>query len=215
MAPPDLPIKVCGLTRLADARLAWELGAAALGFVFHSGSPRALTPDAAAALRRRLPREAFCVGVFVDRPADEVNAVADHVGLDAAQLHGGESAAVCAAVRVPVIKALRAAPGRPLATPPPDHPAAAFLLDAWDPARPGGTGRRADWEVARALAAGCRLILAGGLTPDLVAVAAAAVRPAGLDLCSGLERAPGVKDPARLRALFANFQPGGRPCLLA
>jgi len=215
MTPPDLPVKVCGLTRLADARLAWELGAAALGFIFHPGSPRALTPDAAAALRRRLPREAFCVGVFVDRPADEVNAVAAHVGLDAVQLHGRESAAVCAAVRVPVIKALRPAPGEPTATPARDHPAAAFLLDAWDPARPGGSGRRADWDVARVLAAGCRLILAGGLTPDTVAAAAVAVRPSGLDLCSGLERTPGVKDPARLRALFANLQPGDRPCLLA
>jgi phosphoribosylanthranilate isomerase len=215
MAPPDLPVKVCGLIRLADARLAWELGAAALGFVFHPGSPRSLTPDAAAALRRRLPREAFCVGVFVDRPADEVNAVAVRVGLDAVQLHGRESVAVCAAVRLPVIKALRPAPGEPTETPAPDHPAAAFLLDAWDPALPGGSGRRAEWHVARVLAAGCRLILAGGLTPDTVVAAAAAVRPAGLDLCSGLEQTPGVKDPALLRALFANFQPGGRPCLLA
>ncbi len=215
MAPPDLPVKVCGLTRLADARLAWELGAAALGFVFHPGSPRALTPAAAAALRRRLPREAFCVGVFVDRPADEVNAVAARVGLDAVQLHGDESAAVCAAVRVPVIKALRPAPGEPPAAPARAHPAAAFLIDATDPERPGGTGRRADWDIARALAADCRLILAGGLTPDTVVAAAAAVRPAGLDLCSGLERAPGLKDPGLLRALFAHFQPGGRPCLLA
>ncbi|MHB8078144.1 MAG: phosphoribosylanthranilate isomerase [Candidatus Krumholzibacteriia bacterium] len=215
MASPDLPVKVCGLTRLADARLAWELGAAALGFVFHPASPRALTPDAAAALRRRLPREAFCVGVFVDRPVAEVNAVAARVGLDAVQLHGGESAADCAAVRPPVIKALRPAPGGPAAVPPSGHPAAAFLLDAWDPARPGGSGRRADWQLAGALAAGCRLILAGGLTPDTVAAAAAAVRPAGLDLCSGLERAPGVKDPARLRALFTELRPGGRPCLLA
>jgi len=215
MAPPDLPVKVCGLTRLADARLAWELGAAALGFIFHPGSSRVLTPDAAAALRRRLPREAYCVGVFVDRPADEVNAVAVRVGLDAVQLHGGESAAVCAAVRLPVIKALRSAPGEPPVTPAPDHPAAAFLLDAWEPVLPGGSGRRADWDVARTLAAGCRLILAGGLTPDTIVAAASAVRPAGLDLCSGLERAPGVKDAGRLRALFANLQPGGRPCLLA
>jgi phosphoribosylanthranilate isomerase len=212
---PALPVKVCGLTRLADARLAWELGAAALGFVFHRASPRSLGPLDAAALRRGLPPEAFCVGVFVDRPAEEVNAVAALVGLDAAQLHGDEPAGLCAAVRVPVIKALRPAPGAPPPDAPADHPAAAFLLDAWDAQLPGGTGRRADWELARDLAARCRLILAGGLDPDNAAAAAAAACPAALDLSSGLESAPGVKDPARLRALFAHFAPGGRPCLLA
>jgi len=211
----DVAVKVCGLTRLADARLAWELGASALGFVFHPASPRFLPVEAALFIRRRLPREACCVGVFVDAPPAEVNAVAATLALDAAQLHGDESAHACAAVRVPVIKALRPRPGAPAPDCPPDHPAAAFLLDAWDPARAGGTGRVADWDLARGLSSRCRLILAGGITPENAAAAVAAARPAALDLSSGVERAPGQKDPDRLRALFAAVGNGDRPCLLA
>jgi len=211
--PLPVRVKLCGLTREEDARLAWELGAAALGFVFHPGSPRCLTAKRAGELRRALPPDAFTVGVFVDRPADEVNAVAAEVGLDAVQLHGSESPETVAAAVLPVIKALQPADladeGRLRA-----YGAALLLLDAHGPGRSGGTGARADWAAAARLARRFPLVLAGGLSPDNAAEALTAVSPFALDLCSGVEASPGVKDPARLRALFdALPQTGGRPCL--
>jgi phosphoribosylanthranilate isomerase len=209
-----LPVKICGLTCLDDAALAWELGASALGFIFHPASPRYITPDEAARIRRQLPRGAYTVGVFVNEDPDRVNTVAGLVGLDAVQLHGTEGPDTCRAIRVPVIKTLRAedagrlddfAAGRP----------AAFLMDTSDPVLLGGTGRPADWNVARRLAGQTRLILAGGLSPANILQAAASVHPDGLDVNSGVESAPGRKDPARLRALF-DLLPwkGERPCLL-
>jgi len=208
-----LNVKLCGLTREQDARLAWELGAAALGFVFHPESPRRVTAARAAVIRRALPADAFTVGVFVDRPADEVNAVAAEVGLDAVQLHGSESPETVAAVVLPVIKALQpsdlADEGRLRA-----YGRALFLLDARLSGRAGGTGRRADWTAAARLARHVPLILAGGLSPETVGEALAVVNPLALDLASGVESSPGIKDPARLRALFDALPPtGGRPCL--
>lgn len=207
-------IKVCGLTREPDALLAWELGAAALGFVFHPKSPRCLTAARAAQLRRALPGEAFTVGVFVDRPAAEVEDVAAGAGLSAVQLHGHESPEEVAAVGLPVIKALTpedlADAGRRRA-----YGAALLLLDAHLPGAPGGTGRLADWAAAARLAGERPLVLAGGLTPANIGGALAAVAPFALDLSSGVESAPGAKDPALLRALFAAVpRQGERPCLL-
>lgn len=205
-----IPVKVCGLTRAEDARLAWELGASALGFVFHPASPRAVTARRVAEIRRELPPEAFCVGVFVDLVPELVNALAEEAGLDAVQLHGRETPEACAAITRPVIKAIRAEDE--------DHldaiPAAAFLLDAAHPTLAGGTGLKADWNLAARLARLKPLILAGGLEPGNVLEASAAVRPAALDVCSGVEAAPGIKDPARLRALLRCTTNGERPCLL-
>lgn len=205
------PVKICGLTRLQDARLAWELGAAALGFIFHAKSPRSLAPDQAAEIRRQLPQEAFCVGVFVNWSAEAMNRVADDVGLDALQLHGRETPATCAACRRPVIKVIRAEDTDQLDT----YPAAAFLLDAAHPTLLGGTGLRADWELARNLACRVPLILAGGLTPANIREAEASVHPLGLDVASGVEAAPGIKDPALLTELMNCMQSHGeRPCLI-
>ncbi len=210
------PVKICGLTREQDALLAWELGAAALGFVFCAASPRYVTPARAVELRRALPAEAFCVGVFVDAESEEMNRVCAGAGLAAAQLHGRETPEACAAVAVPVIKVLQpeeaADLGRARA-----YGAAAVLLDAPRlPGLPGGTGRLADWNAARELARRLPLVLAGGLTPANVREAWKSVRPAALDLSSGVESAPGLKDPRKLRALFSALpEPGGgRPCLI-
>lgn len=205
-------VKVCGLTRLEDARLAWELGAAALGFVFHPGSPRAVTTAQAARIRAGLPPEAVCIGVFVDRGASEMRDVAEAVGLSALQLHGRETPETAARLGLPVIKAIRAEDadeGRLR-----EFQVAAFLLDASHPSLHGGTGLRADWGLARKLAARHPLILAGGLHPGNAREAMDAVNPLGLDLSSGLEAAPGRKDPDRLRELFRCLPlKGERPCL--
>lgn len=205
-----IPVKVCGLTRAEDARLAWELGASALGFVFHPASPRAVTARRVAEIRRELPPEAFCVGVFVDLVPELVNALAEEAGLDAVQLHGRETPSACAAITRPVIKAIRAEDEPCLGA----YPVAAFLLDAAHPTLAGGTGLKADWNLAARLARIKPLILAGGLEPGNVLEASSVVRPAALDVCSGIEAAPGIKDPARLRALLQCTTNGERPCLL-
>jgi phosphoribosylanthranilate isomerase len=206
-----IPVKICGLTRLEDARLAWEGGASALGFVFHPASPRAVTAKHVRAMRRALPPEAFCIGVFVDLEAARVNAIAAEAELDAVQLHGHETPETCAAILRPVIKAIHAEDAVRLA----DYAVAAFLLDAAHPTLAGGTGRQADWHLAARIAQDRPLILAGGLNPDNILEATARVRPAGLDVCSGVEAAPGIKDAVLLKALLARAtQQGERPCLL-
>ncbi len=205
-------IKVCGITRAEDGRLAWELGAAALGFVFHAASPRGVTAKEVARIRRELPEDAVCIGVFVDRCAEEIRDVAAEVRLSAVQLHGRETPELAAQIELPVIKALRAeeVDGVRLR----EYRVAAFLLDASHPTLAGGTGLCADWELARKLAVHQPLILAGGLNPGNARKAFEVVRPRGLDLSSGLEIAPGRKDPARMRGLFTQFpQIGVRPCL--
>jgi len=195
------PVKVCGLTRSEDALLAWELGASALGFIFHPKSPRAVTAAQVATIRATLPPEAVTVGVFVDWEPERVNDAVEEAGLSLAQLHGHESPEHTARIQVPVIKVIWEQEARDeelLA----GYDVAAFLLDASHPTLPGGTGLRSDWALARKLAARYPLILAGGITPDNAREAWDTVHPAALDLASGVEASPGVKDPAKLRALF-------------
>jgi phosphoribosylanthranilate isomerase len=135
------------------------------------------------------------VGVFVNQTADEINGIADRIRLAAVQLHGDEPAAILEALRAPAIKAVSDDRG---AT---EWPArVTLLLDAQDRERRGGTGRMSDWTAAAAIARRRRLLLAGGLTPDNVAAAIAAVGPFGVDVSSGVESAPGVKDHGRIRA---------------
>ncbi|WP_005033536.1 phosphoribosylanthranilate isomerase [Holophaga foetida] len=195
------PVKVCGLTRSEDALLAWELGASALGFIFHPRSPRAVTAAQVAAIRAALPPEAITVGVFVDWEAERVNEAVQEAGLSLAQLHGHEGPELAARIQVPVIKVIWEEEARDeglLRA----YEVAAFLLDASHPTLPGGTGLRSDWALARELAQRHPLILAGGLNPLNAREAWDSVHPAALDLASGVEASPGVKDPAKLRALF-------------
>jgi phosphoribosylanthranilate isomerase len=195
----SLRIKVCGVTREADAALAAELGVDAVGFNFAPGSPRRLEPDRARALGAVLPPFVVRVGVFVDADRKEIEAVAGRAGLHVAQLHGEETPEMCAALRLPWYKAHRVGEGF-RADSVRKWGGGAFLLDAAAPDRRGGTGRTFDWAVAREAAAHGRVILAGGLTPENVAAAIAAARPYAVDVSSGVESAPGVKDPGRLRA---------------
>ena len=196
-------VKVCGITRVEDALLASDLGASAVGFVFWPPSPRYLDPAAARAIAARLPGDVAPVGVFVDPPAEEVRRVVEAVGLAAVQLHGDEPAAFCRALPYRVIKAVGVAEADATREAAGAVPAeATVLLDARDPVRRGGTGRTVDWEIAAAVAAERRVFLAGGLGPANARAAVRAVRPYGLDVSSGVEAAPGRKDPARLRGFF-------------
>jgi len=193
-------VKICGITRPADASAAVEAGANALGFVFWPNSPRFVDPYAARAIVGKLPPFVVPVGVFVNQPVEYVRGVAALVGLGAVQLHGDEDPAYLAGIRYAVIKAVSVGDR-------PDQldqwsPRTMLLLDVRDPVARGGTGRTIDWTAAASIARRRRSLLAGGLSPDNVAEAIALVQPYGIDVSSGVERSPGVKDPARIRALF-------------
>jgi phosphoribosylanthranilate isomerase len=197
-------IKICGITKLEDAKLSAELGAHAIGLNFFDGSPRCITPFAAAELIRRLPLFVATIGVFVNWTQAPVIALCKALGLSAAQLHGDETTQVVEAVarRLPVIKALRLGAGSEK----PDFSsyrcASAFLLDSALTGHYGGSGTTGNWHLARTAAQTQRIILAGGLTPENVGEAIRIVRPYAVDVTSGVEARPGKKDPVKLRAFF-------------
>jgi phosphoribosylanthranilate isomerase len=191
-------IKICGITRAEDADAAVAAGAAAIGFVFWPQSPRFIDPYRARRIAAALPPFVMPVGVFVNQPLAYVTGVASLVRLGAVQLHGDETLEYASAITTPVIKAMSLETQWASAWP----ARTTILLDVHDPVTRGGTGRTIDWTAAEAVAAQRRILLAGGLTPDNVADAIARVRPYGIDVSSGVERAPGIKDPQRLRALF-------------
>lgn len=192
-------VKICGVTRAEDADAAVEAGASAIGFVFWPRSPRFIDPFRARTIVERLPPFVTPVGLFVNQPADHINGVASLVRLGAVQLHGDETPGDAALILRPVVKAVTAQPADVLRM---WSARTTLLVDAHDPERRGGTGRTVDWDAAARIAAQRQTILAGGLTPDNVAEAIARVRPFGVDVSSGVEQAPGIKDRARIRALF-------------
>ena len=189
-------VKICGITRLEDAQAAVAAGANALGFVFWPKSPRHIDPYRARRIVAALPPFVTPVGVFVDQPAAYVNGVSSLVRLGAVQLHGAEDAAYAKTIARPVVKAIsdgawEAWPANVL-----------VLLDVHDPIRKGGTGKTIDWTAAAEVAKCRDVLLAGGLTPENVAEAIARVQPYGIDVSSGVETEPGIKDHVRLKALF-------------
>jgi phosphoribosylanthranilate isomerase len=191
-------VKICGITRLRDAQAAVEHGAAAIGFNFWPSSPRFIDPYRARKIARALPPFIATVGVFVNQPTEYINGVASLVPLTVVQLHGDESPAFAVRLSRPVLKAVTLSE-RSGEWP----PNVMLLVDVHDPAKRGGTGRTADWALAAALARERRIVLAGGLTSDNVADALSAVQPWGIDVSSGVEEAPGIKDERRIAALFA------------
>lgn len=194
-------VKICGITRPQDAERAVAVGATAIGFIFWPSSPRRVEFEAARSIARLLPPPVMKVGVFVDAPAGELARAVQEVGLDAVQLHGSESPDTVHGLDVRVIKAV-ALGSADADTQIAQWTGTTLLLDAYDPVRRGGTGCVVDWDRAAGLARRHEIILAGGLTPENVAEAVRRVRPAGIDVSSGVERAPGIKDPVKLAALF-------------
>ena len=197
-----LHVKVCGITRAEDALLAASLGATTLGFIFWPETPRFVDPYRARAIVAQLPPGVSPVGVFVDQPIDYVRGVATLVKLGAVQLHGREPLEYYRQLSHRVIKAMAIAEDSPIDSIDEVPPDVTVLLDAHDPVRVGGTGKRIDWRVAATIARRRRIILSGGLRSDNVGEAIRTVRPYGVDVSSGVEKRPGVKDPARLRRFF-------------
>ncbi len=193
-------IKICGITRREDAEAAVELGANALGFVLWPSSPRHATVKTVEAIVRDLPPFVTAVGVFVDPTADDSAQAAD-AGVRLAQIHGAVPAWTAGRGRLPVLRAVHLGAASADAIEPAVNDAT-VLLDAHDPVRHGGTGQTVDWSRARAVAARRRVVLAGGLTAANVREAILAVRPYAVDVASGVEIEPGVKDPLKLRAFI-------------
>jgi phosphoribosylanthranilate isomerase len=199
-------VKVCGIRRSEDAVLAAGLGAAALGFVFWPRSPRVVSAAVAREIIARLPPFVTAVGVFVNQPVDEVLETASAAGVSAVQLHGDEDPVAYVSRGVRVIKALAVGEQFTAADAARVPAGVTVLLDAHDPIRRGGTGQTIDWSRAAAVAGMRPVVLSGGLTPDNVERAVRTVRPYAVDVSSGVEAAPGVKDESKLRAFFAALQ---------
>lgn len=198
-------VKICGITNLKDALAAPAFGADMLGFNFYSKSPRYIQPPAAGAIGSRVPKNIRKVGVFVNESVANIAAVCIAAKLDVVQLHGDEDEEllrqVRAATHLPVIRALRI--GGPDDVP--ETEADAVLLDAYSPDSYGGTGEIFEWEKAVALKTRFdEIYLAGGLTPDNVAEAVKAVMPFAVDVASGVELSPRVKDIQKMKAFITN-----------
>ena len=203
-------VKICGITNIDDAQAAISAGADMLGFNFYRPSPRYIEPQAATEIIKAIrsnaggrDRSASMVGVFVDESIENVSRIADEIGLDGIQLHGEETAEYCRRLKelCPqkfLIKAVTAKANAGVESA--GYPVDAIMFDAFDEKLRGGTGRVADWSIAREVARTVpRLFLAGGLSPENVADAIAAVGPYGVDVCSAVEAAPGRKSASRMR----------------
>lgn len=197
-------IKFCGLTRLDDATAAVEAGAWALGMILWAGSARACPPDEAARIAAAYRRKAEVCGVFVDATLEEVTRAVEELGLTMVQLHGDEGPMYCTEVArrtgAKVIKAARVRGNEDIQAMRPFH-TDFHLLDAHVEGLPGGTGQTWDWSLLRGRRSGVPLIVSGGLTPENVGEAiAAAPRTFAVDVASGVESAPGIKDHQKLQA---------------
>ena len=195
-------VKICGITRVEDALRAIACGADALGFVFHPESPRYLQIEQARDIIAELPPFVTTVGLFVNAAPETVRQTVAACRIDAVQYHGDESPAECALAPVRAIKALRVRDAGSLS----GHHAyttGALLLDAWSPAAYGGTGETFEWSLAETVARDRTVILAGGLTAENVAEAISVVRPFAVDVSSGVESKPGVKDLAKMTDFIA------------
>lgn len=195
-------VKICGITNLSDAAAAIDAGADALGFVFVDSSPRAITPQKAAAIISRIPPFVQTVGLFVNEDPERVDWIADFCGIDIVQLHGDEDPDYCLDIRRRVIKGVRVKDRRSIEGLD-RYQVSAILCDAWSGKGYGGTGESFDWSILRDHHLPHPLILAGGLTPETVAGAVAMLRPWGVDVSSGVERSPGVKDHDLVRRFIA------------
>jgi phosphoribosylanthranilate isomerase len=206
-------VKVCGITRYDDALCAVDAGADMIGFIFVRSSKRYITPAAAAAIIKTLPRDVVPVGVFVNTPHTGLRETVRVSGIRAMQLHGDETPADAIGHNVQVIKAHRVRPGfdPALMT---LYNVDAHLLDTWVDGMHGGTGRVFDWSIAQTAAQSMRVILSGGLTPENVGAAISQVRPMAVDVSSGVERAVGIKDHAKVWQYVRNAREAFAACAM-
>jgi phosphoribosylanthranilate isomerase len=192
-------LKICGITRLVDAKIAIDAGATALGFVLWPRSPRFVSDRQVAEIVTALPASLVTVGVFVNQPPEEIAMTMERTGLTTVQLHGDEKVDYLTKLRRPSWNVWKSVTldraDAVFGTWPAET---TFLVDAADPIRRGGTGQAVDWAKAADLASRRNVVLAGGLTPENVAEAIERVRPYGVDVSSGVEDAPGLKNATKV-----------------
>jgi len=194
---PRTKVKICGTTSLKDALLAIESGADAVGFIFHKESPRNISQKDVKDIVVQLPPFIETVGVFVNETSDKVNRIAEQCRLTAVQLHGDESPAFCRRVKRRVIKAVRVKDAESLKGMS-GYDVSGYLLDAFNEESRGGTGMVLDWNLALRAKKQGPVIIAGGLNPFNVYTAIHRVKPYGVDVCSGVEKSPGIKDSEKV-----------------
>jgi phosphoribosylanthranilate isomerase len=202
-----IKVKICGITNYDDAAMAVNLGADALGFIFAPASPRKIEPAAAAEIIRRLPPFIKSVGVFVNEDINKIRDIADYCGLDCIQLHGDETLEMCESLMPRTIRAIRMKDDTDTSQLQVYRgKTRALLLDTYSKKMSGGTGKTFNWDKAVEInALGLPVILAGGLTPSNIEEAIKKVRPYGVDINSGIEKSPGIKDHELMKGLFQNI----------
>jgi phosphoribosylanthranilate isomerase len=199
----SVKVKICGITRVADAQAAASAGADMIGLMLYEHSPRHVTLGAASEIARALPPFVMRVGVFVNPEEEFVLRAIAECGLGLLQFHGDEPSEFCTQFGLMSMKALRVRDAESLKGLE-KYQTDAFLLDAHSPTGLGGTGEQFNWELAvEAQKLGKPIFLAGGLTPENVAAAVRQVHPFAVDVSSGVESAPGIKDAAKVRAFIA------------
>ena len=196
-----IPVKICGITKSEDARAAVRSGASALGFIFYDKSSRYIPIKTAYQIASDVQGQVPLVGVFVDETLDYVNKVAKEIGLNFIQLHGNESPEYCQEIHFPVIKVFRVAPNFNVEIMN-SYNVHAFLLDAYEKGQPGGTGEIFCWEVVGNLKSDTPIILSGGLNIANIKRGINVVCPSAVDVNSGVELKPGVKDEKKMKELF-------------
>jgi phosphoribosylanthranilate isomerase len=201
-------VKLCGITSVADAALCVDAGADAIGLNFAPRSPRRVSVETAREIAAGVKGRVLIVGVFVDAPFEAIDETIREVGLGCVQLHGDEPPELLARFLPHAYKAIRVRDASSIEDAR-RYGGEHVLLDAFVPGEPGGTGRTFAWELAQGLARERRVTLAGGLVPGNVAAAIAAVHPYAVDVASGVERAPGVKDEALVRAFVKAAKQAG------
>jgi len=199
----ETKVKICGITNLADAQVAVEAGADAIGFIFYEKSPRLVTIQQAAEISKQLPPFILRVGVFVNAEEAFILSAISNVGLTLLQFHGDEPPEFCAQFGLMSMKAFRVKDAESLKQIP-DYQTEAYLLDAFSAAGYGGTGEKFNWDLAiEAKKFGKPIFISGGLTPKNVAKAIKKIQPFAVDVSSGVEKAPGQKDHAKVRGFIA------------
>lgn len=206
-------VKICGITRVEDACAAIDSGADALGLVFCSKSPRYVELSVAANIARTIGPFVTIVGLFVNAGEAQVREAVKTVGLDMLQFHGDEDEVYCAQFERPYIKAIRMSPELDVKEVMTKYPSArGFLFDAWNKDKYGGTGETFEWDrlsiLKESVDTDIPFILAGGLTPENVDQAVAAVKPYAIDVSGGVELSPGIKSPELIQQFIDRSNSG-------
>ena len=203
-----IPVKICGITNLSDARYAVRVGASAMGYIFYPGSPRFISPKSAGIISEGTDRKIKKVGIFVNESMPHIESIIKTASLDLIQLHGDESDEFCQSLSKPVIRALRLKKGVSVTMEFPNN-VCALLLDTWSEKSYGGTGKSFDWSLINNHKWNKPIILSGGVNHKIVKDAIKTINPHALDVNSGVELSPGLKDHNKIDEFFQTVKNTG------